>query len=71
MVTREIAELAASLRIDAIDLVELHAAAPAFDVIAYAEAARRGCVAVRKGEELFINYNGVPDDASPLWFEAH
>ncbi|TCJ17439.1 SET domain-containing protein-lysine N-methyltransferase [Flaviaesturariibacter flavus] len=27
--------------------------------------------AVKKGEELFINYNGVPDDASPLWFEAH
>jgi SET domain-containing protein len=27
--------------------------------------------AVKKGEELFINYNGVPDDDSPLWFDAH
>jgi general secretion pathway protein E len=47
MITREIADLAASLRIQAIDLVELHASQPAFDVIPYAEAARRGCVAVR------------------------
>ncbi|RYY39947.1 MAG: SET domain-containing protein-lysine N-methyltransferase [Chitinophagaceae bacterium] len=27
--------------------------------------------AVRKGAELFVNYNGVPDDATPLWFPAH
>ena len=47
MITREIADLAAALRIPAIDLVELHASQPAFDVIPYAEAARRGCVAVR------------------------
>jgi len=47
MITREIADLAASLRIQAIDLIELHASQPAFDVIPYAEAARRGCVAVR------------------------
>jgi general secretion pathway protein E len=47
MITREIAELAATLRIQAIDLVELHASQPAFDVIPYAEAVRRGCVAVR------------------------
>jgi hypothetical protein len=33
MITREIADLAASLRIQAIDLVELHASQPAFDVI--------------------------------------
>lgn len=26
---------------------------------------------VKKGAELFINYNGVPDDDSPLWFKAH
>ena len=47
MITREIADLAASLRIQAIDLVELHASQPAFDVVPYAEASRRGCVAVR------------------------
>lgn len=27
--------------------------------------------AVKKGEELFINYNATADDASPVWFEAH
>ncbi len=25
---------------------------------------------VKKGEELFINYNAKADDASPIWFEA-
>ena len=25
---------------------------------------------IKKGEELFINYNAVPDDATPIWFEA-
>lgn len=25
---------------------------------------------IKKGEELFINYNGVPDSENPLWFEA-
>jgi hypothetical protein len=52
MITREIAALAASLRIQPIDLVELHASQPAFDAIAYAEAARRGCVAVRDAAGL-------------------
>ena len=26
--------------------------------------------AVKAGEELFINYNGEPDDDKPLWFAA-
>lgn len=25
--------------------------------------------AVKKGEELCINYNAVPDDATPVWFD--
>lgn len=25
---------------------------------------------IKKGEELFINYNGVPSDKTPLWFET-
>lgn len=25
---------------------------------------------ITKGSELFINYNAVPDDGSPIWFEA-
>jgi hypothetical protein len=27
--------------------------------------------AIKKGAELFINYNGVPDDDKALWFDAH
>ena len=25
---------------------------------------------VKKDEEIRVNYNGVPDDKSPMWFEA-
>jgi uncharacterized protein len=25
---------------------------------------------IKKGEELFINYNASPDDETPLWFDA-
>ncbi len=25
---------------------------------------------IKKGEELFINYNAIPDDETPIWFEA-
>lgn len=25
---------------------------------------------IEKGEELFVNYNAVADDATPIWFEA-
>ena len=26
--------------------------------------------AIKKGEELFINYNAVPDDATQIWIDA-
>lgn len=26
---------------------------------------------IKKGEELTVNYNGLVDDASPLWFKVH
>lgn len=26
--------------------------------------------AIKKGEELTINYNAVPDDKTPVWFDA-
>jgi len=70
MITREIAELAASLRIQAIDLVELHASQPAFDVIPYAEAARRGCVAVRdlRGQLSIVLGNAYDLDTQD-WIE--
>ena len=70
MITREIAELAASLRIQAIDLVELHTSQPAFDVVPYAEAARRGCVAVRNGAgELSIVLGNAYDLDTQDWIE--
>jgi uncharacterized protein len=25
---------------------------------------------IKEGEELLVNYNGKPDDKSPLWFEV-
>ncbi len=25
---------------------------------------------VKKGEELYINYNAMPDDKTPVWFDA-
>jgi len=25
---------------------------------------------LKKGDELYINYNAVPDDKTPLWFDA-
>jgi SET domain-containing protein len=25
---------------------------------------------IAAGEELFINYNATPDDATPIWFDA-
>ena len=25
---------------------------------------------IKKGEELFINYNAIADDGTPIWFEA-
>ena len=70
MITREIAELAASLRIAAIGLPELHAAQPAFDVIPYAEATRRGCAAVRgANDELFIVLGDAYDLDTQDWIE--
>jgi SET domain-containing protein len=26
---------------------------------------------IEAGEELFINYNAAPDDATPIWFDAN
>ena len=70
MITREIAELAASLRIGAIDLVELHGCTPAFDVVPYAEASRRGCAAVRNSAgELFIVLGNAYDLDTQDWIE--
>jgi general secretion pathway protein E len=70
MIAKEVAELAAALRIRPIDLVELHGAQPAFDVISYAEAMRRGCVAVRDAAAtLFIVLGDAYDLDTQDWIE--
>ena len=45
-----LAELAARLRMAGMGLEAMRAGAPAFDLIPYAEAARRGCVALRAAD---------------------
>jgi general secretion pathway protein E len=43
----DLAELASRLRMASMALETMRACAPAFDLVAYAEASRRGCVALR------------------------
>src|SRR5262249_25903664 len=53
-----------------IDLLELHTSAPAFDVISYAEALRRGCVAVRGADgHLAIVLGDAYDLDTQDWIE--
>src|SRR5690606_19791733 len=50
-----LARLSATVRIPAITLEDMRAGAPAFDLIPYAEATRRGCVALRPaGEPVWV-----------------
>jgi general secretion pathway protein E len=48
MMITELSELSARLRMEVVDLATMRAAAPAFDLVPYAEAARRACVAMRE-----------------------
>ena len=50
------------LRIAAIALEEMRAMAPAFDAIAFAEATRRGCVALRAPDGMLLVVMGNPYD---------
>ena len=50
------------LRIAAIALDEMRAMAPAFDAIAFAEATRRGCVALRAPDGMLLVVMGNPYD---------
>jgi general secretion pathway protein E len=70
MIAAETRELAASLRLPAADLDELRALAPAFDVVPYAEAARRGCVALRDAGGALSVVLGDPYDLDTQdWLE--
>jgi len=67
MIMENIAELSARLRMPCIDLRDQ---APAFDLIAYAEAARRSCVAVRDAEGALSVVLGDPFDLDTQdWIE--
>ena len=67
MIAENIAELSARLRMPCIELGEQ---APAFDLVSYAEAARRSCVAVRDADDCISVVLGDPFDLDTQdWIE--
>ena len=67
---QEIAELSAKLHMPALSLEEMCAEQPAFDLLPYAEAARRGCVALRNGHGAVSVVLGDPFDLDTQdWLE--
>ncbi len=72
MKMEEIAELSARLHMPAIDLDAMRRQQPAFDLIPYAEASRRACVALRDsvGEVLVVLGDAFDLDAQD-WIEEH
>ncbi len=70
MTTQDIAELSAKLHMPALSLEQMCAEAPAFDLLPYAEAARRGCVALRNGDGVVSVVLGDPFDLDTQdWLE--
>jgi len=68
--TATLAELSQKLLMPAADLEALRALAPAFDLIAFAEASRRGCVAARDAEGNVSVVLGNPYDLDTQdWIE--
>jgi general secretion pathway protein E len=66
-----VAHLAGALRMPSASLEDLRKEAPAFDLIPYAEASRRTCVALRDGEGAVSVVLGDPYDLdSQDWIEA-
>ena len=57
-----IARLAATVRMPDLTLAEMRSQSPAFDVISFGEATRRGCVALRSAEGLLQVVLGDPYD---------
>ena len=61
--------LAAALRFDAMPMAELNALEPAFDLIPYAEAMRRECVAVRRPDgTVAVAFADPFSDGLRAWF---
>jgi general secretion pathway protein E len=70
MKMENIAELSARLHMPAIDLESMQRQQPAFDLIPYAEAARRACVALRDGVgEVVVVLGDAFDLDSQDWIE--
>jgi len=66
------ARLAATLRMPNVTLEELRADEPAFELLPYAEASRRGCVALRSADgELSIVLGDPYDLDCQDWVEEH
>ncbi len=65
-----VARLAATVRMPGAALEEMRADAPAFELVPYAEAARRGCVALRSAEGALSVVLGDPYDLDAQdWIE--
>jgi general secretion pathway protein E len=70
MIAETVAELASRLRIPMISLEAMRAEAPAFDLIPYAEAARRACIALRDADGEVSVVLGDPFDLDTQdWIE--
>ena len=65
-----IRRLAGSLRFEALTMEDLHRLAPAFDVLPFAEASQRDCVALRDGLAQLLLVIGDPFDSDTrAWAE--
>ena len=70
MIDQEISDLSAKLHMPALSLEEMCAEQPAFDLLPYAEAARRGCVALRNSHGVVSVVLGDPFDLDTQdWLE--
>jgi general secretion pathway protein E len=68
--TLDLERVSESLRIAAIALDEMRAAAPAFDAIPFAEATRRNCAALRAADGMLLVVLGDPYDLDTQdWIE--
>ncbi|MGE5639337.1 MAG: GspE/PulE family protein [Clostridia bacterium] len=63
-------QLAETLRLPVATLEDLRAAEPAFDLVPYAEAARRACVALRSGDSVSVVLGDPYDLDAQEWLEA-
>lgn len=59
--------LGRAMRYEVLNSAALMALAPAFDVIGYAEAARRGCLACREADQLIVLMSDPFDEALQAW----